>query len=168
MLLMRAERFFSTEPSHGWFGVTEYVHGHRDSDSLQAVARHWLLGESSRLFTGTEDEPDRHGPFTSSADLWRRFRETSPADVVVALRAWGADADRFAGTSIVADEVERWATALMSPSRSAACLLLVPSDEELAAQSSEGHLVGVCVGFAQALWIRPEDARLVVVTCSDD
>lgn len=168
MLLMRAERFFSTEPSHGWFAVTEYAHGHRETDPLAAVARHWLLGESSRLFTGTEDEPDRHGPFAATADLWRRFRETSPEDVVAALRQWGTDADRFSGTSTVADEVEGWVLDVMPPPRPAACLLLVPTDEELGAQSPDGHLVGVCAGFAQALWIRPEDDRFVVVTCSDD
>jgi hypothetical protein len=166
MFLMRAERHFSSEPSHGWFGVTEYVHGHRPTDSLHAVARHWLLTESSRLFTGTEDEPERHGPWPSSPDLWRRFEECSPARAAEALRAWGEDVDAFAKTSSVAGEMSEWAERWVTAEPPASCLLLIPTAEEATSQPVPG--VGLCVGFVQVLWIRPSDDMLVVVTCSDD
>lgn len=166
MFFMRAERHFSSEPSHGWFGVSEYAHGHRSTDSLHAVARHWLLAESSRLFTGTDDEPERHGPWARTPDLWRRFEEVSPESATEALRAWGEDVDAFAKTSSVAAEMSEWAERWFTADRPESCLLLVPTVEETTSQPLPA--VGLCVGFVQILWIRPSDDMLVVVTCSDD
>lgn len=163
--------------TRAWIGVKEYAYPHPPGHDLRSILRWWSIRRDAEIFTGAEDaDPPRHGPWlTRDGGPWDLFESATPEELLQVFVRWvRAESDPFVGGSPIAEAAANEALVAellgdrLGDPRPAQVLLLDADGGSTVTVNANEMGIGVLGGFVEAVWVRPDDNRLVIVTGTDD